>query len=1067
MSLSETPTVPRPQAAPDRTPRRPSCITAALIFAPALLVAPGTVAPGTAAAADASLHERLQQADPAVVAREARLRGDAARGALVYYTSAAACVNCHAAEQGRSPLGPDLTQFEEGVTDAYLVEALLKPSKAIREGYRTVQLLKSDGQIVSGMFVREDDAAIVLRDAENLERELAVPKADVLERGEAETSLMPDGLAATLPSERAVLDLLKYLFALRDGGPARAAELKPPAEQLVVQDDTANLNHARIVAAVENGSPRRGRDLYRSNCEQCHGPDGDTPSLATARAFGKEPLKFGADPYGMFQTLSRGNGLMRAMPSLSPRERYEVVGYIRNEFMKDSNPSYRPVTEEYLDALPKGTEDGEFEPPADRDHGPALASQLGREVESALTIWLGELSISYDLHSMDQAGLWSGGFLNLDATQHKRLRGEGYAQPGGKSVPALDLWRWGHDGTLDYPTDDLLPRGPLPERWLDYHGHYLHGDRVVLSYAIDGREILEVPSPVKGRAGVRHTLRIGPGPELILAAGRSGPDAVPPQLFGEIDGLVQEVDEKGRWVVRIPAGERSRLIDVLRFASTEDDRGAGELAPLDPAHLLAGGGLRWPETLETVGLRGLQTGAYAVDTLTLPEASPWNAWFRTAALDFFPDGRMAVATVGGDVWIVSGIDDDLLNLRWQRYAGGLYEPFGLKIVDGRIYVTCKDRLTRLHDRNADGEADFYESFSSDTDVSTYYHAFNFDLQTDDEGNFYYAKSGQYTDYQLPGAVVKISPDGQRREVVATGFRTPNGMGALPDGRIVVSDNQGNWMPASKINLLEPGAFYGYVQTHASGAWAPDGGAIDHKKVVPPESFDPPMLWMPQEVDNSSGGQVFVDDPRFGPLAGRLLHTSFGQGRLFYLMTQEIDGRMQAAVVRFPHDFDTGIMRANVNPADGQVYVTGMSGWNANGRGNLADGGIARVRYTGKPMRMLADCQVVPEGLQLSFNFPLDPSVPENLEGLSVTVWNYKWTAGYGSPTYRPDDGKPGTQELEIAGATLSEDGRTLTLRTPDLRPVDQLHLEVNVRGADGTSFSEEVYWTIHNVPDQP
>ncbi|MFH5803668.1 DUF6797 domain-containing protein [Alienimonas sp. DA493] len=1053
--------MPRKQAAPDRPPR--TRFPFAAVCSAALLLAP----PAPAAEGDGSLHDRLRQADPALVAREARLRGDAARGALVYYTSAAACVNCHEAEGKRSPLGPDLTRIEEGTTDVYLVEALLAPSKAIREGYRTQQILKEDGQVVSGMFVREDDAKIVLRDAENLEKEIVVRKRNVLERAEAETSLMPASLAATLPSERAVLDLLKYLFALRDGGPARAAELKPPAEQLVVQDDTANLDHARIIKQVENGSPRRGRDLYRSNCEQCHGPDGDTPSLATARAFGKEPLKFGGDPYAMFQTLSRGNGLMRAMPSLSPRERYEVVGYIRNEFMKGSNPSYEPVTEAYLASLPQGTEDGEFEPPADRDYGPALASQLGREVESALTVRLGALSLSYDLHTLDQAGLWSGGFLNLDTTQHKRLRGEGYAQPDGDPVPALDLWRWGHDGTLDYPTDDLLPRGPLPRRWLDYHGHYLHGDRVVLSYAIDGREILETPSPTNGRLGVRHTLRIGPGEALILAVGRSGPDSVPPRLFGDIDGVLQEVDGQGRRVLKIPADERSRLLDVLRFAGAEDEGEALEPTPLDPARLLSGGEPLWPETLETVGLRGLQSGAYAVDTITLPESSPWNSWFRTSALDFFPDGRMAVATVGGDVWIVSGVDDDLLNLRWRRFAGGLYEPFGLKIVDGQMYVTCKDRLTRLHDRNGDGEADFYESFSADDDVSTFYHAFNFDLQTDDEGNFYYAKSGQYTDYKLPGAVVKVSPDGARREVVATGFRTPNGMGALPDGRITVSDNQGNWMPASKINLIEPGGFYGYVQTHATGRWAPDGGAIDHKKVVPPESFAPPILWMPQEVDNSSGGQAFAGDPRFGPLSGRLLHTSFGQGRLFYLMTQEVAGQMQAAIVRFPHDFSTGIMRANVNPADGQAYVTGMSGWNANGRGNLDDGGVFRVRYTGAPLRMIADCRVVPEGLQLVFNFPLDPNVAETLDGLSATVWNYKWTAGYGSRTYRPDTGEPGEQELEIAAATLSDDGRTLTLRTPDLRPVDQLHLQLNLRDADGRSFAEEVYWTIHNLPAAP
>ena len=52
----------------------------------------------------------------------------------------------------------------------------------------------------------------------------------------------------------------------------------------------------------------------------------------------------------------------------------------------------------------------------------------------------------------------------------------------------------------------------------------------------------------------------------------------------------------------------------------------------------------------------------------------------------------------------------------------------------------------------------------------------------------------------------------------------------------------------------------------------EGGTIDLTKAVPPDSFDPPLVWMPQEFDNSSGGQLFVDDPRWGPLAGRLMHT---------------------------------------------------------------------------------------------------------------------------------------------------------------------------------------------------
>ncbi|MCM2372054.1 DUF6797 domain-containing protein [Aporhodopirellula aestuarii] len=1024
-----------------------------------------------AASESKSLQQLFEEADPAVVASEARLRGNPEDGALVYYKSAAACVACHEDENGSSPLGPDLARLGNDVTDVHLVEALLHPSQSIRKGYETVQLVTYDGEIVSGMLVREDDETIVLRDAANLQSEISIDKEEIDVRSNASTSMMPEGLMATFSSQRDVLDLLSYLFAIHEGGPDRAEQLKPAPELLITKDDTANLDHEKIIRQVESGRQGRGKMIYDASCVHCHGSDGNTPSLATARAFGREPLKFGADPHSMFRTLSHGNGLMAAVTTLSPRERYEVVGYIRHHFMKGSNPDYQPVTDEYLASLPKGTEMGEFKPDPDRDYGPALASQLGREVNSALTIALKNQTISYDLHTMDQASVWSGGFLDLDQTQHKRGRGEGLPKPKGRLIDELSIWKWGHDGSLEYPTEDLLPRGPLPNQWFDYHGHYLHGDQVVLSYAIDGREILETPSSLQDENAIRHTLKIGGGKTLVLAVGSSDSENQPPMISGDIDGVIIKSDAQRRRVIRIPADQQTRLIDIVRFAFPSNTGTLQPLTPIDPATMTQGGKLRWPETFKTVGYRGLETGAYAVDTITMPKETPWNTWFRTSALDFYPDGRMVVATVGGDVWIVSGIDDDLLSLEWKRFAGGLYEPFGIKVVDGLVYVTCKDRLTRLHDFNGDGEADFYESFSADTDVSTFFHAFNFDLQVDSKGNLYYAKSGQYTDYKLPGAVIKVSPDGKTREVVCTGFRTPNGMGILPNDRITVSDNQGTWMPASKISFVKPGGFYGYSQTQRSAAWAPDGGKIDHTKVIPPETFDQPVIWMPQEVDNSSGGQVFVDDERFGPLSGRLLHTSFGKGWLFYLMPQEVttkDGDVitQAAIVKCPHDFGTGIMRGNVNPQDGQVYVTGLDGWNENGRAGLADGGIYRVRYTGKPMRMITQCEVHPSTLHLTFNFPLDPQSASDVRSYVAEQWNYQWTRSYGSPSFHPETGEEGKQQLVIQKAVLSEDRKTLTLHSEGIRPVHQLHLKLDVTDAQGIPFSEEVYWTIHAIPTE-
>ncbi len=1019
-----------------------------------------------------TLEQQLRAIDAARLAIDTRRRGDPKRGAMIFYTSAAGCAKCHQGAEQSSALAPNLatlvSRFGKPVTDEHLIESLLYPSRSIRHGYETIQLMTDSGQSVNGILVRETADEMILRDAANLEQEISVAKDEIEAKKVSTQSMMPDGLIATLPTQRDFFDLASYLFAVVQGGPDRAAELMPTPEQMIPKDDTQSLDHAGIWRQITRGKKTfsSGQDTFKSLCASCHGLDGNTPSLATARAFGKQPLKFGSDPYRMFMTLSRGNGLMAATTYLSPRERYEVVYFIREQFMKGNNPGYEAVTDEYLAGLPVGTGQGELELDGPRDYGPALASQLGRDVSSALTVKLGSLTIAYNLHTLEPAAVWQGGFLDLDQTQHQRGRGEGYPQPDGKLIDALAGWQWAHDDSFDYDRVPLLPRGPLPKQWLDYHGHYLHGEQLVLSYRLNGREVLELPSQFENVRGIHRYFKIAAGPELMLSTGSNR--NIVSRVLGDIDGIESKPDNKNRRVVRIPAGDKPRVIEIVTVLTGDDAaiKKLNDLKPsgIDPASLTMGGPAHWSQTIDTVGYPGLESSAYVLDTVSVPEETPWNSWLRTTALDFFPDGRMVVTTHGGDVWIVSGVDEELLNVKWKRFAGGLYEPFGVKVVDDKIYVICKDRLTRLHDLNQDGEADFYESFFADPDVSTFFHAFNFDLHTDRAGNFYYAKAGQYTSYALPGSVMKISPDGKEESVFCTGFRTPNGMGMMPDDRMTVSDNQGNWMPASKISLVKPGGFYGYVQNKSGGkGWSPDGGRIDHTKVVPPRTFDQPIIWMPQDLDNSSGGQIWVDDPRFGPLAGHLLHTSFGKGWLYYLMMQEVGDVSQAAIVKLPYDFNTGIMRGRVNPIDGQVYVTGLNGWNENGRQGLRENGVQRLRYTGKPSRLISDCQVATDGLVISFNFQIDKE-SVTTASFEATQWNYLWSGNYGSEQYKPHSNEVGTERIKITAVEVSQDGKSLKLLVPGLQPVNQMHLRIAIADQAGEPFAEEVYWTINRVP---
>ncbi len=234
------------------------------------------------------------------------------------------------------------------------------------------------------------------------------------------------------------------------------------------------VDHAGILKQLGPGNFAKGQAIYNNLCINCHGSDGKTPALPIARAFGTGDLKFGTDPYSMFQTLTKGNGLMGPQTWMTPQERYNVIHYIREKFMKPMHPKYQALKPHYLAGLPKVNAVAVTKKKIDRDFGPALASQLGRDLSSVLTVKLGEShTISYNLHSMDQAALWRNGFLNLRSTQHYRERGEGVPEIQGERIAGLQSWQWEHEGTFDYPKEHLLPRGPVPAKWMEYRGHYL------------------------------------------------------------------------------------------------------------------------------------------------------------------------------------------------------------------------------------------------------------------------------------------------------------------------------------------------------------------------------------------------------------------------------------------------------------------------------------------------------------------------------------------------------------------------------------------------------------------
>jgi len=455
------------------------------------------------------------------------------------------------------------------------------------------------------------------------------------------------------------------------------------------------------------------------------------------------------------------------------------------------------------------------------------------------------------------------------------------------------------------------------------------------------------------------------------------------------------------------------------------------------AHLTKGGPAQWPTWIETIGTVGAGR-PFATDTIAVPFANPYGALMFLSGLDFLPDGTAAVATMTGEVWLVRGLDAELRQVRWKRFATGLHQPLGVKVIGGRIHVLGRDQVTRLHDLNGDDEADFYECVTNGYATSQGGHDYVIGLEADAQGRFY-TSSGNQGMLRLAGA--------KGVEVLATGLRNPNGTGFSPDDRFFTSSLQeGNWTPASAIVQVElgkdEGAHFGY------------GGP---KAGLAPK---PPLLYLPRGEDNSSAGQVFLSDGAWPALrgAGNLVHLSFGAGSALMVTRQQVGAQWQGAAQRIASDFLSGAQQGRFNPKDGHLYVTGIAGWQTY---TTDDGCLQRLRHVGGAPVLVAH-EVRDNGVWLRFDAALDARAVGGLRAHFAQAWNYRYAAAYGSPEFSvAHPGVVGHDVLEVRSAHVLGDGREVFIEIPQLTVAHQVHLNLRLV-ADRTT---DVFLTAHALAE--
>ena len=440
-------------------------------------------------------------------------------------------------------------------------------------------------------------------------------------------------------------------------------------------------------------------------------------------------------------------------------------------------------------------------------------------------------------------------------------------------------------------------------------------------------------------------------------------------------------------------------------------------------------------------------------SFTLSQARPDSFEKKIGGMDFLSDGRLLVSTWDSDgaVYLLEGVGKgDPENITYKKVAFGLAEPLGLKVVGDRIFVMQKQEMTELIDHNGDDIIDEYRTLCDDWGVSSNFHEFGFGLAEKD--GFLYATlatgimpggAGMVGQHPDRGSCIKVSIEDGSIEFVANGLRTPNGIGIGHGDDIYIADNQGDWLPSSKILHVSDGAWFG------SRAVDFDGTANKIEKK--------PVVWLPQdEIGNSPSTPLALN---VGPYKNQMIHGEVTHGGVKRVYVEEVEGQKQGAVFRFIQGLEAGVNRIAWGP-DGALYAGGIGNpgnWQHTGQLWY---GLQRMEYNNESTFEMLSVSARTDGVEITFTEPLKPGEGWSFNDYEVKQWYYLPTADYGGP--KLDD-----KILNIKSVNVSEDRRSVFLELDGMKEDHMIYVRLKnhfVSEQEHSLWTTEAWYTMNKIP---
>ncbi len=464
----------------------------------------------------------------------------------------------------------------------------------------------------------------------------------------------------------------------------------------------------------------------------------------------------------------------------------------------------------------------------------------------------------------------------------------------------------------------------------------------------------------------------------------------------------------------------------------------------------------------------VENDVYRLTTFKIPEGVVLEA----GAMDLLPDGRLAVSSRRGEIWLVEKpFDADPGQMKWTRFAHGLHEVLGVTQRDGWLYITQRGDVSRIKDSDGDDVADVFEVVNDEWEVNGDYHEYAFGSKFDKDGNLWVVLclTGSFSsECKYRGWCLRITPDGKMIPT-CSGIRSPGGIGANAQGDMFYTDNQGPWNGTCGLKHLWPGKFVG----HPGGfKWydLPEAKAAMGAKPLEPMTksrfmteaakipeYVPPVILFPYKKmgQSASGVACDVSKGKFGPFAEQVFVGDQTNSTVMRCFLEKVDGYYQGACFPFREGFGSGTLALL---QDGKsMFVGGTNrGWGSRGNKPFA---LERIDWTGKTPFEIHEMRAKPDGFELTFTQPVDAMAAGDVKSYAMIAYTYIYQGDYGSPEV--DFTNP-----VITSAKVSADRKSVRLAVDGLQ-AGHIH-ELTAAGVKAESgiplLHKEAYYTLSRIP---